>query len=66
MAKCPVCKNKSSNDIKILPFCSSRCKSIDLYKWFSGNYSVLVVEYDDINEEELEKLNSMEESKDRF
>ncbi|MDR2007515.1 MAG: DNA gyrase inhibitor YacG [Alphaproteobacteria bacterium] len=62
--KCPVCKKESSPDKKIMPFCSSRCKDVDLYKWFSGNYSIPVVEYDDISEEELEKLNGEMEEKD--
>lgn len=59
MAKCPICKKTSIDNAQISPFCSSRCKEVDLYKWFSGNYSVPVVEYDDISEEELEKLNDV-------
>lgn len=64
MAKCPICKGVSSDNMKILPFCSSRCKELDLHKWFTQSYSVPVVEYDDIPEEELEKLNeTLEEEK---
>lgn len=64
MAKCPICKSVSSKDIKILPFCSTRCKEVDLYKWFSESYAVPVVEHDDISEEEIEKLNDIIEEKD--
>ena len=28
----------------ILPFCSQRCSSIDLGKWFDGKYSIPSVE----------------------
>ena len=58
---CPICKKPSNSDKKITPFCSIRCKEVDLYKWFSGSYSVPVVEYDDIPEEELEKLQDKKE-----
>ncbi|MDR0484201.1 MAG: DNA gyrase inhibitor YacG [Alphaproteobacteria bacterium] len=62
---CPICKKTSSVDKKIMPFCSSRCKEVDLYKWFSGSYSIPVVEYDDISEEELEKLQNLPEEEDK-
>ncbi|MCL2567162.1 MAG: DNA gyrase inhibitor YacG [Alphaproteobacteria bacterium] len=62
--RCPICKKPSAADKKILPFCSARCRDVDLYKWFSGSYSIPVVEYDDIDEEELEKLNGVIEEKD--
>ena len=35
-SKCPVC-NKIT-DQKYLPFCSSRCKLIDLGNWIDGSY----------------------------
>ena len=40
--KCPTCGSfpvKSS-----YPFCSQRCSSIDLGKWFDGKYSIPSVE----------------------
>ena len=38
---CPICKKKTSwegNEFR--PFCSSRCKIIDLGNWSSGTYSI--------------------------
>ena len=35
-SKCPVC-NKAT-DQKYRPFCSSRCKLIDLGNWIDGSY----------------------------
>jgi endogenous inhibitor of DNA gyrase (YacG/DUF329 family) len=34
--KCPIC-SKSANQ-KYRPFCSSRCKLIDLGNWIDGSY----------------------------
>ena len=41
---CPVCgeevraENVAANPL--FPFCSNRCKMIDLGKWFAGDYSI--------------------------
>ena len=32
---------------KFRPFCSKRCADVDLHRWFSGTYSVPVVEEED-------------------
>lgn len=41
--RCPICGEKVSSaglaTNKLFPFCSKRCKMIDLGKWFSGDYS---------------------------
>ena len=41
--KCPICKKPSERD-KIrnpfLPFCSDRCRTIDLGKWLNGKYVI--------------------------
>jgi endogenous inhibitor of DNA gyrase (YacG/DUF329 family) len=29
------------------PFCSARCKDVDLNRWFKGSYAVPVTENDD-------------------
>jgi uncharacterized protein len=34
-------------DLKLAPFCSRRCADVDLHRWFSGVYSVPVVEDED-------------------
>jgi endogenous inhibitor of DNA gyrase (YacG/DUF329 family) len=35
---CPECKRVSSREY--YPFCSRRCKEIDLNRWLSGSYSI--------------------------
>jgi endogenous inhibitor of DNA gyrase (YacG/DUF329 family) len=41
---CPVC-NKSlppaGVDPALLPFCSPRCRQVDLYRWVTGRYSIV-------------------------
>ena len=55
---CPICKHeipqprrgKESN----LPFCSDRCKLIDLGRWLSGKYQIPVVEEDESGDAEVD------------
>lgn len=35
---CPTCKKPAEAAYK--PFCSLRCKQVDLGRWFSGTYAV--------------------------
>lgn len=37
---CPICKKPVSLDSADLPFCSDRCRIIDLGKWASGDYKI--------------------------
>ncbi|UCF00085.1 MAG: DNA gyrase inhibitor YacG [Planctomycetota bacterium] len=46
--RCPICKKtvkvspkKQPEEVKLLPFCSQRCKLIDLGAWLDGKYKVL-------------------------
>ncbi len=50
--KCPLCGKifTPSDDSHILPFCSSRCKMIDMKRWLNEEYSV-----SSINKEKLEE-----------
>ena len=50
--KCPNC-GKEIEDSKqpYRPFCSERCKLIDLGKWISGEYRVPSLDKDDKREE---------------
>ena len=38
--KCPICKKEVSPEDKFFPFCSERCKIIDLGNWASEKYVV--------------------------
>lgn len=38
IVKCPICKNPSST--ASFPFCSDRCRKVDLHRWFSGQYVI--------------------------
>jgi hypothetical protein len=49
-AKCPICKKPVSSSGEDLPFCSERCRTIDLGKWASGQY-VVSSPVDDISDE---------------
>jgi len=41
IAKCPYCgKETNIEGNPFRPFCSERCKLIDLGRWFSGTYSI--------------------------
>jgi uncharacterized protein len=38
--RCPVCKKAVKNTNANSPFCSDRCRTIDLGKWASGAYVI--------------------------
>lgn len=41
--KCPICKRllgKDKSKNQFLPFCSDRCRTIDLGKWLDGKYVI--------------------------
>lgn len=57
---CPVCQKSSVATSK--PFCSDRCRQVDLGKWFSGGYAVPAVELDDLDSEALERELPSDES----
>lgn len=40
MVKCPICREKVDASTEFAPFCSKRCKTIDLGKWVSGDYKI--------------------------
>lgn len=59
---CPICKRpvpipprggvdtsaSSSNDaVKYFPFCTERCKLVDLGRWLDGKYQIPVTEADE-------------------
>jgi uncharacterized protein len=38
--RCPICKKAVKSDHREFPFCSDRCRTIDLGKWASGAYVI--------------------------
>jgi endogenous inhibitor of DNA gyrase (YacG/DUF329 family) len=42
MARCPTCRAevKPREENQAFPFCSPRCRALDLGRWFIGNYRV--------------------------
>jgi uncharacterized protein len=38
--KCPICKKAVTSQDTEFPFCSDRCRLIDLGKWASGGYVI--------------------------
>ena len=38
--RCPICKKAVKNTDADFPFCSDRCRLIDLGKWASGAYVI--------------------------
>jgi len=38
--KCPTCKKETESAGNYRPFCSERCKLIDLGKWAGGEYRI--------------------------
>jgi hypothetical protein len=38
--RCPICKKEVKSSAPEFPFCSERCRTIDLGKWASGGYVV--------------------------
>ena len=40
--KCPTCGKPSEQGFR--PFCSKRCRDVDLHRWLSGAYAIPVTE----------------------
>jgi endogenous inhibitor of DNA gyrase (YacG/DUF329 family) len=38
--KCPTCRMPVPPDAKHFPFCTDRCRLVDLGRWFKGDYVV--------------------------
>ena len=38
--RCPICKKAVKSTDAEFPFCSDRCRTIDLGKWASGGYVI--------------------------
>jgi endogenous inhibitor of DNA gyrase (YacG/DUF329 family) len=42
---CPICGKPAATRFR--PFCSGRCKDVDLNRWLSGHYAIPAVESED-------------------
>jgi endogenous inhibitor of DNA gyrase (YacG/DUF329 family) len=42
--RCPICKKTVKSGDADFPFCSDRCRTVDLGKWASGAYVIPSVE----------------------
>ena len=51
MSLCPICAQPTTAAVK--PFCSDRCREVDMNRWFTGSYAVAAVELDDVDDESL-------------
>ena len=53
--KCPICKKPVAPDGEYMPFCSERCKLIDLGNWASERYMISTpIRQEDATEKESE------------
>ena len=54
MARCPQCRKtvEPRSENPLFPFCSERCKLVDLGKWLGGEYRIPVVTPPEGEEEE--------------
>lgn len=44
---CPTCRKAVPADARWRPFCTERCKMVDLGGWFLGKYRIAAVDSDD-------------------
>ncbi len=60
---CPTCSKAVATDGRYRPFCSQRCKMVDLGRWFQGEYVVAGEDAIAIDPEEFEEhLRHLEEA----
>ena len=48
-SRCPICGRPSSEETR--PFCSKRCRDVDLNRWLSGHYVIPGSENDEEDED---------------
>ena len=51
---CPECRRPSTRES--YPFCSERCRNLDLSRWLNGAYTIPVAEDESLAEQEGEGL----------
>ena len=54
LIRCPICEKRFDQaTTQAMPFCSERCRKIDLGRWLNEGYSVPVERIDDDEESEI-------------
>jgi len=59
---CPVCRKtlppQVTEKTETFPFCSDRCRNVDLFRWSEGKYSIVedLADRPDVVEKHLEEL----------
>jgi endogenous inhibitor of DNA gyrase (YacG/DUF329 family) len=48
--RCPICKKPATAGTPDFPFCSDRCREIDLGKWATGAYVIPSTETDEVED----------------
>jgi endogenous inhibitor of DNA gyrase (YacG/DUF329 family) len=61
---CPTCRKVVLATSEDFPFCSDRCRKIDLGKWASGDYKISSPIQDPDDLEELARANAQNHRKD--
>ena len=45
LPQCPICKKTITSEVvrhsDCLPFCSERCRRVDLFRWCEGKYAIV-------------------------
>lgn len=59
--RCPICKNtvqekSDPNQRSYFPFCSERCKLIDLGRWLDGKYQIPAVDSEESDTESTREI----------
>ena len=48
--RCPICKKPVTAGTADFPFCSDRCRTVDLGKWATGAYVIPSTETDEVED----------------
>jgi len=64
MIRCPICKKEVTEGTPDFPFCSERCRLLDLGNWSSEKYVISEPAFDESMFENLERDLSASEADD--
>jgi endogenous inhibitor of DNA gyrase (YacG/DUF329 family) len=59
---CPICGKPAATRFR--PFCSGRCKDVDLNRWLTGAYAIPAAESEDDGEQTDQARNQAREKED--